>query len=222
MYRFARHHAVGALALILSLGGCGGGGEQGNNALASLDTRLTNGGAQDNRVVPTNAAAPKDGSASPGKGEAAGAPTLGNLAEAQRSGGDGAVAARKLADAAGRPVGGCVGRGLTYGDQWAKAMPDGLGLYPGARLTEAAGTDTGRCALRVVSFTTADSPETVVAHYAAQVRKAGFDAERQPCKTEIRLGGTRSGDDAAYLLFARRSAKGVTEVDIVASAGPTA
>ncbi|HEX7853938.1 MAG TPA: hypothetical protein VF503_09605 [Sphingobium sp.] len=202
MRRFASHQIVGALALTLSLGGCGGGSQPGNNALASLDTRLTN-GAQD------------DGSAHK---TAANRPTLGSLAEGQRSGG---AATKRLADAAGRPVGGCAGRGLHYGDQWVKAMPTGLGLYPGARLTEAAGTDTGRCALRVISFTTADSPDMVVTHYTGQVRKAGFDAERQPCKTEIRLGGTRAKDDAAYLLFARRNERGVTEVDIIASAGPT-
>ncbi|HEX7872008.1 MAG TPA: hypothetical protein VF475_03795 [Sphingobium sp.] len=212
MRRFASQYAVGALALLLSLGGCGGGTEQGNNALASLDTRLTDG--------TENATAPKVAAAS--AKDARKRATLGDLAKTQRSGGDTAAATRRLADAAGRPVGGCAGRGLTYGDQWAKAMPEGLGLYPGARLAEAAGTDTGRCALRVMSFTTADSPETVVTHYAESVRKAGFDAERQPCKTEIRLGGTRTGDDAAYLLFARRGAKGVTEVDIVASAGTRA
>ncbi|MET0364536.1 MAG: hypothetical protein ABW169_07760 [Sphingobium sp.] len=216
MRRFASQYAVGAMALILSLGGCGGGAEQGNNALASLDTRLTNGtdNGADNGAVAT----PKTASAATARDSGKGA-TLGDLAKTQRRGGDTAVATRRLADAAGRPVGGCAGRGLTYGDQWVKAMPDGLGLYPGARLAEAAGTDTGRCALRVMSFTTADSPETVIAHYAGTVRKAGFDAERQPCKTEIRLGGTRAGDDAAYLLFARRGAKGVTEVDIIASAG---
>jgi hypothetical protein len=95
-------------------------------------------------------------------------------------------------------------------------MPDGLGLIPGATLAEAAGSDTDRCALRVVSFTTADSPEKVVATYMAQVRAAGFDAERLPCRDEIRLGGTRASDDSAYLLFVRRKGS-VTEVDIIAS-----
>ncbi|MET0360519.1 MAG: hypothetical protein ABW048_02080, partial [Sphingobium sp.] len=120
----------------------------------------------------------------------------------------------------GAVVGGCAGGNLRYGDQWVSAMPEGLGAYPGATLVEAAGADTGRCLLRVASFTTPDSPEAVASHYATSVRRAGFDAERQPCRTEIRLGGVRAADGAAYMLFARRTAKGLTEVDIIASAGP--
>lgn len=204
MHRFIRPTAMGALAIVLALGGCRRAEPEGNQALASLDTRLSNAAAPEE--VPTNRSAP----------EAATGPTLGTMADAQRNRIE--PATRHLAEAAGRPVGGCAGRGMRYGEQWAAAMPEGLGLYPGARLVEAAGTDTGRCALRAISFTTGDSPDGVVAYYAAKVREAGFDAERQPCREEIRLGGTRSGDDAAYMLFARRR-NGVTEVDIVASAG---
>lgn len=117
-------------------------------------------------------------------------------------------------------MGGCAGRDLHYGDHWVKAMPSGLGLYPGAHLVEAAGTDTGRCALRAMSFTTTEAPEAVVTHYMKQVRSAGFDAERQPCRTEVRMGGTRASDDAAYMLFARKDERGMTEVDIIATAAP--
>jgi hypothetical protein len=198
---------LGALALLLSLAGCGGGNKQQNgSALASLDTRLTNSAGE--RAVPVKAAA--QGTAAKPSAEASAANVRGHGVS---------KATQAVAAAAGKRVGGCAGGDLRYGDQWVSAMPDGLGLYPGARLVEAAGTDTGRCALRVASFVTTDSPEAVVTHYTASVRKAGFDAERQPCKTEIRLGGTRASDDAAYMLFARRNAKGVTEVDIVAKAG---
>lgn len=208
-----RHRTLAALLGALTLVGCGGAQQEGN-ALASLDTRLTNDMPAAEKTV-ADRPAPK-----PADQEPAAAPrrTLGELTEAQKAEAPRAVA--RLADNEGRAVGGCAGRGLRYGAEWAEAMPDGLTLYPGATLAEAAGTDTGRCALRVVSFTTADSPERVVAHYAARVRAAGFDAERQPCRGEIRLGGTRAGDDAAYMLFARRR-DGVTEVDIVASAGAT-
>lgn len=210
MRPYARLSGFAALAFVLSLGGCSGGQDAQNNALASLDTRLTNGAA----VAPVANATQDDRKDADAQG-----PTLGDLAEAQRPGRT-PEAVTKVASASGRPVGGCVGRGLRYGDEWAQAMPDGLGLYPGARLAEAAGSDTGRCRLRVISFTTGDAPEAVVAHYIEQARAAGFDAERQPCRDEIRLGGTRAGDDAAYLLFARRARGGGTEVDIIASAGP--
>lgn len=232
MRRFAVPHALGALAILMSLNGCGGDETKGNaSALASLDTRLTNVAAQGNETAPAGASTAK-GDAPAGRVNADGAAVRaahesiiandesvrGRSGEAGSGGANGAV--RSLAAAQGKAVGGCAGRDLRYGNQWASAMPEGLGLYPGAKLVEAAGTDTGRCALRVVSFTTADSPQRVAAHYMTQVRAAGFDAERQPCPTEIRVGGTRKGDDAAYMLFARRTAKGLTEVDIIASAGP--
>lgn len=236
MRHFAVPHAIGTFALLLSLGGCGGGGTQGNaSALASLDTRLTNSAAPANGAAPAKAgpsaktpmvkAPAVQAPATQANGDAVLAAHQAIIADSEseqvlRSHAKGAV--RSLAAANGRAVGGCAGRDLRYGEQWASAMPEGLGLYPGAHLVEAAGTDTGRCALRVISFTTADSPQAVAAHYTSIVRQAGFDAERQPCRTEIRLGGTRKGDDAAYMLFARRTAHGLTEVDIIASAGPTA
>lgn len=207
MRRFVRPEMLGSLALLLALGACGKGAPEANQALASLDTRLTN--AADEAGGAATETAPKATST---------ATTLGELAKTQAHRRDAGPATRHLAEAAGQPVGGCAGRGMRYGEQWVRAMPEGLALYPGARLIEAAGTDTGRCALRAMSFTTSDSPDGVVSYYATKVRAAGFDAERQPCATEIRLGGTRSGDDAAYMLFARRR-NGVTEVDIVASAG---
>lgn len=199
------HRALGALALSLLLAGCGGGGgggeQNGASALASLDTRLTNG------VVTGNAAAPA-------KPTAADAPKPDDRAARQKAGAP--RAALRLAATQGRAVGGCAGPDLRYGAQWADRMPEGLGVTPGATLVEAAGSDTDRCALRVISFTTADSPETIAVRYARRARNAGFDAERLPCRDEIRMGGTRAGDDAAYLFFARRKGK-VTEVDVIAS-----
>ncbi len=209
------------LVATLSLTGCGGDGKQGNaNALASLDTRLVNGAVPAKTV--RDAA-----SKSPASTHADGAAVLAahraiiaahDPVAHPAAGAGGAV--RSLAAMDGKAVGGCAGGDLRYGERWAAAMPEGLGIYPGAHLVEAAGTDSGRCALRVISFTTADSPQAVAARYTDSVRAAGFDAERQPCRTELRMGGTREGDGAAYMLFARRTTRGVTEVDIIATARP--
>lgn len=221
-----------AAGLALSLTGCGSNGTDNDSALASLDTRLTD-SANDAAPAPSPGTSARAGtskqddavldahraimSGDTPRSDKLRSDTLRSGKEsATRAGG--AVAA--LAAANGRAVGGCAGGNLRYGERWVSAMPQGLGLYPGGRLVDAAGTDTGRCALRVISFTTADSPQAVARHYETQVRKAGFDAERQPCRTEIRLGGTRKGDDAAYMLYARRIAGNLTEVDIIASAGP--
>jgi len=206
MHPSIRHRTAAAVALALLLAGCGGASDpKGAKGLASLDARLTNGMlAENNAVEAANRTAATDASA-PTKAAKASAPRI----SAPR-------AASRLAATQGRAVGGCAGRDLRYGEHWASRMPDGLGLTPGATLVEAAGSDTDRCALRVVSFTTTDSPEKVAAVYSQRARTAGFDAERLPCRDEIRLGGTRA--DAAYLFFARRK-DGVTEVDVIASAG---
>lgn len=190
---------LAALALLWPLAGCGGGSDS-ENALSSLDQRLANGAA------PDNGAAGESGEAS--------RTTLGQLAERQQGGARSAM--ESVSGANGAALGGCVSQAV-YGDHWAREMPAPFTLYPGARLVEAAAVAGERCALRVISFTTPDAPGTVIAHYAARARDAGFDAAREQCEDELRLGGVRARDDTAYVVFAREAADGRTEVDIVAS-----
>lgn len=182
--------AIAALAVLASLSGCGGDSDRSDASLASLDTRLTNSAVVD------------------GAHQAPG-PTLASLAHSQAAeNGGGPVSSRD------RLSGACASD-VRYGDQWARAMPAAFAVYPGGNLVEAAGIDNDHCTLRVVSFTTADAPDAVIRHYQARARSAGYDAERQLCKGEHRLGGVRAADGAAYMLYTRRTAKGVTEVDIV-------
>lgn len=190
---------LAALALLWPLAGCGGGSDS-ENALSSLDQRLANGAAPDNGAAID--------------GAEAGRTTLGQLAERQRSGARSAM--ESVSGANGTGLGGCASQPV-YGDHWANEMPAPFTLYPGARLVEAAAVAGDRCALRVISFTTTDAPDTVLAHYAARARDAGFDAAREQCEGELRLGGLRARDDTAYVVFARVAADGRTEVDIVAN-----
>ena len=104
-----------------------------------------------------------------------------------------------------------------YSMNWVKALPEPLGVYPRGAVQEAAGTDSGGCRLRVVSFATPVSPEDVIDFYFTRVSAAGYDARHSLDGKDHVLGGSKGG--AAYLVFARKLENGITEVDLVASGG---
>lgn len=104
-----------------------------------------------------------------------------------------------------------------YSMNWVKALPEPLGVYPRGAVQEAAGTDSGGCRLRVVSFATPVSPEDVIDFYFTRVSAAGYDAKHSLDGKDHVLGGSKGG--AAYLVFARKLENGITEVDLVASGG---
>jgi hypothetical protein len=93
----------------------------------------------------------------------------------------------------------CAGAPLDSDLGWARRLPPELPLYPGARVTEAAGTDTSPCRLRAVGFSTADPWDRVLAFYQDQAGRAGYSAGRQTRDGEQILAGTK-GDQAFYLI----------------------
>ncbi len=108
---------------------------------------------------------------------------------------------------------------LTYSAAWAQRLPADLPLFPQARVTEAAGTEVGKCALRVVSFSAAQPMQTLLDWYYTRAVKAGYSAEHQLDGKEHILGGTRARDDGAYVLFLTARADGGTDIDMVANNG---
>ncbi|WP_374147263.1 hypothetical protein [Sphingomonas sp. 28-63-12] len=110
----------------------------------------------------------------------------------------------------------CAGT-ITYSTRWANRLPSSVPLYPDARVSEAAGSEAGSCALRVVSFASAAPLQTVLDWYYTRVSKAGYSAEHQAQGDEHVLAGTRG--DAAYAVFATVRADGGTDVDLVANQG---
>ncbi|MFZ5749331.1 MAG: hypothetical protein ACOY45_16940 [Pseudomonadota bacterium] len=115
-------------------------------------------------------------------------------------------------------VAGCAAQ-IEYSARWANRLPAGIPLYPTARVTEAAGTEGGTCALRVVSFTVAEPMQNLLDWYYTKAVRAGYSAEHQVDGQEHILGGTRDRDDAAYVLFLNPRADGGTDVDLVANRG---
>lgn len=113
---------------------------------------------------------------------------------------------------------GCAAQ-LTYSAGWAQRLPADLPLYPQARVTEAAGTEGGKCQLRVVSFSSPQPMQTMVDWYYTKAIRGGYTAEHQIDGKEHILGGTRDRDDSAYVLFLTTRSDGGTDVDLVANNG---
>jgi hypothetical protein len=111
----------------------------------------------------------------------------------------------------------CAGS-LQYSTSWAQRLPVDVPLYPDARVDEAAGAANGGCALRVVSFSSGASVQTVLDWYYGRVTAAGYSAEHQANDGQHVLGGTRR-DGAAYVIYLDTRGDGRTEVDIVANNG---
>lgn len=104
-----------------------------------------------------------------------------------------------------------------YTMTWAARMPPAFPVYPRGAVQEAAGTDAGGCALRVVNFVTPVPLAEVMDFYFTRARDAGFSAERQMQGSDDVLAGVNGR--ASYVVYARRLASGNTEVDLVTSGG---
>ena len=104
-----------------------------------------------------------------------------------------------------------------YTAQWAARLPAAFPVYPRGAVQEAAGTDEGGCALRVVNFTTPVPLSEVVDFYYTRANAAGFSAQHIIDGGDNVLGGTKGS--ASYVVYARRLPGGGTSVDLVASGG---
>lgn len=128
--------------------------------------------------------------------------TLGGLASRQRD--------KRTSECAGS---------ITYSANWANRLPRDLPLFPQARVTEAAGSETGKCALRVVSFSASQPMQTMLDWYYTRAIKSGYSSEHQVDGKEHILGGTRERDGGAYVLFLTNRSDGGTDIDMVANNG---
>lgn len=104
---------------------------------------------------------------------------------------------------------------VTYSAVWAAKLPAALPVYPRGATQEAAGTDKGACALRVVTFQTPVSVDDVLAFYNTRATQAGYSVEHLLDKGEHVLGGSK--DRATYVVYVRALDNGISEVDLVTS-----
>ena len=122
------------------------------------------------------------------------------------------------AEAASAEGSDCASR-LSYDRAWASRLPPAFAVYPGARLTEAAGHDGPGCRARVVTFTTAAPPQRVLDHYRGRASSAGFSAEHQRRDGDHILAGTAGGTDAAYYLILTPLRGGGSDVAMITNGG---
>ncbi len=115
-----------------------------------------------------------------------------------------------------RNFNGC-GIDVDYSMTWSTRLPGDLPLYPRARVVEAAGSDTGNCNLRAVSYTAAAAPRALVDYYVANARKAGYSAQHTTEAGAHVVAGTR-GNEAYYVILAN-AGNGGTAADFVANNG---
>lgn len=111
------------------------------------------------------------------------------------------------------PGGENCGDKVDYTSAWAAKLPAAFPVYPRGNTQEAAGTDEGQCALRVVSFVTPVALDEVLAFYNTRAKTAGYSVEHVTSGGDNILSGTKG--KSAYVVYGRRLQQGVTEIDLV-------
>jgi len=228
-----RTHALLTLAAAAAaIAGCGRSDRGEGNNLAALDSQLVGNDVdpaltsaladqiavdpelanQSNRnavktpPTPTQAQYP-----APAPAQAAGQPA--GAAPAASPAGGGEIRAA----AATTGPGGCALDGpFDYNAGWANRLPAAFPVFPGGRVSDAAGYDRGVCRMRAVTFTAGADWRRVVGWYRDQAVRAGYSADEQVRGADHVLAGSK-GESAYYLIVTPKS--GASEVALIANGG---
>lgn len=215
MRTHARTLALLAAAASLALGACGRKDADPSN-LAALDNSLADNAADESvsnalaSQIQVDAnlvggpGAKAGGGGAPGRGPGKAAPADGPASGAEAHPGPAAA-------------GGCsLDVRFDYGNGWANRLPETFPVYPGAKVTEAAGNDTGACRMRVVALATGDDWQRVLDWYNTQAVRAGYSSEHQLKDGDHVLAGTRG--NAAYYLIVTPQGRG-SDVSLIVNNG---
>ena len=104
---------------------------------------------------------------------------------------------------------------VKYSARWAAKLPAAFPVYPRGSTKEAAGTDMGDCALRVVSYLTPVPMEEVLGFYHTRALSGGYTSEHIAHDGDNIVSGTKG--DASYVVYGRKLENGLTEIDLVTS-----
>lgn len=99
------------------------------------------------------------------------------------------------------------------GFRWAAKMPQTFPVYPRGAVLAAAGSDTGGCAVRAISFATAVSVDDVLAFYVTRALAAGYSVQHLTSAGDNVLNGR--GPSGKLLVVTRGGDNGLTSVDLV-------
>lgn len=106
----------------------------------------------------------------------------------------------------------CV-QNAAYTARWAAMLAGPLQVYPRGAVEEAAGTDAGGCALRVVHFKTPVGLDDILAFYHARLRAGGYPVEHVADGADHLLRGRKGA--SSYAIYVRQDDDGLTAADIV-------
>jgi outer membrane murein-binding lipoprotein Lpp len=129
---------------------------------------------------------------------------------------EGAATAAQVAQEAKASSTDCAEK-VKYSTSWAAKLPSAFPVYPRGAVQEAAGTDTGGCKLRVVNYVTPVTPGDVIDFYYTRAADGGYGTEYRMDGSDHVLGGKKG--TSSYLIYTRKLANGLTEVDLIASGG---
>jgi hypothetical protein len=110
------------------------------------------------------------------------------------------------------------GAKFDYNPGWAQRLSPVFPVYPGGRVTEAAGSNQGDCRVRVVTFTTNGPYQQVLDWYHTQAVRAGYSSEHQLREADHVLAGTNERDGGAFYLIVTPKGDGA-EVALIANKG---
>lgn len=128
----------------------------------------------------------------------------------------GALAARQAAIAKDR-FSGCA-LNVAYSAQWAARVPVELPLFPKSRIVEAAGSDSGACLLRAVTYSAPAAPATVARYYDIIGKRSGYRTATANENGGLMVSGTRASDGAAFYAIVQPAAGG-SATDFVSNRG---
>lgn len=105
-----------------------------------------------------------------------------------------------------------------YNPGWANRLSAAFPVYPGGRVTEAAGNNQGDCRVRAVTFTTGENFQRILDWYHTRAVRSGYSSEHQLRGADHILAGTNDKDGGAFYLIVTPKRNG-SEVALIANNG---
>ncbi|HEX8226149.1 MAG TPA: hypothetical protein VF605_20280 [Allosphingosinicella sp.] len=115
--------------------------------------------------------------------------------------------------------GSACGAAFNYNPGWARRLPGAFAVYPGARVTQAAGNNAGDCRVRVVTFLTRANHQQVLDWYHTKAVRAGYSSEHQLREGDHVLAGVHGGNGGAFYVIVSPLPRGGSDVALIANNG---
>ena len=129
-----------------------------------------------------------------------------------------ARAGRTIADHDARSFAEC-SRAVSYTFGWSNRLPEGLALPTDAQVTEAAGSNSRTCGLRLVAFAAATPTTGMVDTYRRAATSGGFLATEAHAGKTIIVKALRTADGAAFIASIGATTAGGSSVDLMTNRG---